>query len=111
MTLYKALSLACYMWYSNIYICGFDNDYFKNYECNESNEIYYQDKHYYTKELGENTLRKVDKNVHSSMSALLLHISSLFSGLEKFKKFPIINLDKDSLVDSFRKSHNLNIYK
>jgi len=111
MTLYKALSLACFMGYSKIYICGFDNDYFKKYQCNENNEIFYEDKHFYTDEIGENTIRKVDKNVHKSMASLLLHISTLFSGLEKFKNYPIINLDKESLVDCFNKHHNLNIYK
>jgi hypothetical protein len=111
MTLYKALSLACFMGYSKIYICGFDNDYFKEYQCNEINEIFYEDKHFYTDEIGEKTIRKVDKNVHKSMSSLLLHISTLFSGLEKFKNYPILNLDKQSLVDCFEKQHNLNIYK
>ena len=111
MTLYKGLSLACFMGYSKIYICGFDNDYFKNYKCNENNDIFYEDKHFYTEEIGENTIRKVDKNVHQSMSSLLLHISTLFSGLEKFKNYPIVNLDKHSLVDCFEKNHNLNIYK
>ncbi|MFD3293599.1 6-hydroxymethylpterin diphosphokinase MptE-like protein [Aquirufa sp. KTFRIE-69F] len=111
MTLYKALSLACYMGYSKIYICGFDNDYFKNYQCNHKNEIYFEDKHFYTNEIGENTIRKVDKNFHKSMSSLLIHISTLFSGLEKFEKYPIINLDCQGLVDAFSKDHNLDIYK
>lgn len=111
MTLYKALSLACYMGYSKIYICGFDNDYFKNYQCNQENEIYFEDKHFYTNEIGENTIRKVDKNFHKTMSSLLIHISTLFSGLEKFKYYPIINLDHQGLVDAFSKDHSLDIYK
>ena len=111
MTLYKALSLSCFMGYSNIYICGFDNDYFKKYQCNNKNEIFYEDRHYYTEEIGENITRKVDKDTHKTMSSLLLHISTLFSGLEKFRRYPITNLDKESLVDAFSKSHNLDIYK
>ncbi len=111
MTLYKALSLACYMGYSKIYISGFDNDYFKNYQCNEENEIFYEDRHFYSFENGEDIIRKVDKEVHKSMSALLLHISTLFSGLEKFTAYPIINLDKNSLVDAFSKKHDIDVYK
>jgi hypothetical protein len=34
----------------------------------------------------------------------------MFSDLEKFRKFDINNLDPNSLVDSFEKTHGLDIY-
>lgn len=110
MTLYKALSMACYMGYEKIYICGFDNDYFKYLKCNSSNEIYYEDRHYYTNEISENTTRFIDKRSHASVAEFLLHISTLFSGLESFRGQQIVNLDPDSLVDAFTKEHSLDVY-
>ncbi len=108
MTLYKALSTAAYMGYEKIYIIGFDNDYFKHLQVDEKNNIYYLDNHFYDKNNSDLTKRK--EEIHYSMGEVLLNTSLLFFGLENFKKLPIINLDNNSLVDCFSKSHNLDVY-
>ena len=35
----------------------------------------------------------------------------IFENYELFKSYKIVNLDKNSLIDSFPKKHNLNVYK
>ena len=109
LTLFKAISAACYMGYEKIYICGFDNDYFKYYQGDEDNNIFFLDNHFYSKENSEPVKRK--QEFHKSMGELLLNISLLFAGLEKFKTKPIINLDKSGLVNSFSKKHSLDVYR
>lgn len=108
MTLFKAISAACYMGYETIYICGFDNDYFKKFEVDEDNNIFVPDEHFYSKENLESVKRK--EQFHKSMGEVLINTTLNFTGLEKFKKNPIINLDKTSLVDSFSKKHDLDVY-
>ena len=34
-----------------------------------------------------------------------------FRSLDKFARFPIVNLDPDSLVDAFSKQHDLDVYR
>jgi hypothetical protein len=108
LTLYKALSAACYMGYETIYICGFDNDYFKKLEVDQDNNIFVSDEHFYSKENLDSV--KYKEEFHKSIGEVLISNTMNFTGLEKFKKNPIINLDKTGLVDSFSKKHDLDIY-
>ena len=107
MTAYKALAMACFMGFKNIYICGFDNNYFKNLFVNENNEIFYEEDHFYDDDSNKS---KIHKTEAKSVGELLYNHHFLFKHLEKFSKYPIINLDKESLVDSFEKKHNLDVY-
>lgn len=109
MTAYKALAAACYMGYSQIYICGFDNDYFLNLIVDEHNDMYYIDRHFYDKSGDQGT--KVRDAHASSVGELLYSHHFLFKDLEKFKNYPIINLSQRGLVDCFPKQHSLDIYK
>jgi hypothetical protein len=109
MTAYKALAIACFMGFEKIYICGFDNDYFKNITVDIENNLYYTNMHF--KEQGDSKIRKVTHSEASNIAELLLDFSSLFEDLYKFPKDRIINLDKESLVDAFSKKHDLDIYK
>ncbi|GAA4408751.1 hypothetical protein GCM10023187_31130 [Nibrella viscosa] len=109
MTSYKALAAACYMGYSQIYICGFDNDYFLNLMVDEHNDMYYIDKHFYDRP-GAAPSRVRDTHANSVGELLYFH-HYLFKHLEKFKNYPIVNLNRQGLVDSFPKQHTLDIYK
>ena len=121
MTAYKALAIACYLGYSRIYVCGFDNDYFKSITASDSNELYYTDNHFYhtqkdgiNEDGGDSTGEspyKVNKEIEGNSTGELLYLHHfLFKHLEKFNKYEIYNLDKNSLVDAFSKHHNLDIY-
>ena len=109
MTAYKALAAACYMGYSQIYICGFDNDYFLNLVVDENNDMYYIDRHFYDKSGGQPS--KVRDANAKSVGELLYFHHFLFKDLEKFSDYPIINLNQQGLVDCFSKHHTLDIYK
>ncbi|MHB8853417.1 MAG: motility associated factor glycosyltransferase family protein [Ignavibacteriaceae bacterium] len=109
MTAYKALAAACYLGFRKIYICGFDNNYFKNLEVDQENNIFYPDDHFYPQE-DVSTKRKVHPIEGRTLSEFLFNQLLLFNHLEKFKGYPIINLDKFGLVDTFSKKHDLDIY-
>lgn len=109
MTSYKALAAACFMGYSQIYICGFDNDYFLNLVVDENNDMYYIDRHFYDKPGAEPS--KVRDTHSGSVGELLYFHHYLFKHLEKFKPYPIINLNQQGLVDVFSKQHSLDIYR
>ena len=106
MTAYKALAIACYLGYDSIYICGFDNDYFKTFSVDENNDIYFSDRHFY--DGGNKT--KSTSNVGRGLGNLLWEQHLLFKHLELFTKHPIINLNPNSLVDAFPKKYSIDVY-
>lgn len=110
MTAYRALSIACYMGYKKIYICGIDNNYFTKVVVNKKNEIFFGNSHFYDKESDEIDYYKIQETDGHTVGELLYNHHFLFKHLEKFAGYPIVNLDPDSLVDSFTKNHDLDIY-
>lgn len=107
MTAYKTLAIACYMGYETIYICGFDNDYFKAISVDENNDAYIIDKHFYDQGIKIRTTPSVGKG----MGDILWEHHRLFKNLELFTHHNITNLNKNGLIDTFSKKHNLNLYK
>jgi hypothetical protein len=108
MTAYRALSVALYMGYDEIYICGFDNSNFLSFQVNEENILLQKDMHFYGTRADE---RILPKSIVRNVADFFLDYSIMFADLYKFSKFNIINLDKNSFVDSFSKKHNIDIYK
>lgn len=118
---YKALAIATYCGYEKIYICGFDNTYIRDLGCDENNKLYRIINHFYldkSKVNDSNYFRDYKMGVgpnekprNRNVSQELLAYSRLFSDLDKFKNYPIVNLDVDSLTDAFPKSAELDIYK
>ncbi len=106
MTAYKALAIVCHLGYDTIYLCGFDNDYFKTISVDENNDIYYVDKHYYDKGAKYWTAPNKGKGVGN----LLWEYHLLFKDLELFANHNIVNLNKNSFVDAFTKKHSLDIH-
>jgi hypothetical protein len=103
MTAYKALSVACFLGYEKIYIGGFDNDYFRSLVVDRENQPSFTDSHFYG-------AAKPIRARNESVGDLLWSYYMLFVGIEKFRRFPIVNLDPDGLVDAFPKSHSLDVY-
>jgi hypothetical protein len=101
----KALSACIYLGYDKIYFIGLDNDYWNNLKVNSSNEILQINRHFYD----DNKLYKKNTGMNS-VSNLLTMCSDMFKSYEKFKKFNIINLDPNGLIDCFSKKHDLDIY-
>ena len=102
----KAIACGVYMGYDEIYICGFDYDNFKKTYVNEDNEIIHEFNHYYDSKDRPSRVINVQKSfghhLHSGALAFIHH--------DKFKRFNIINLHKNSFIDSFPKNKNLNVY-
>lgn len=110
LTLYKALGIACFMGYDSIYICGFDNDWFKTLSVDKNNQMFWDNKHFYSREIDEVTKQKL--TTFQDVPIFLLEMHQVFSGLKKFVgATSIFNLDENSLVDCFSKYHYLDIYK
>jgi hypothetical protein len=109
MTAYKALSIASFMGFKKVYICGFDNDYFKHITVDAENDLYYLNDHF--KEQEDSKIIKVTCNEALNIAELLHGFSSLFEDLYKFPKDRIVNFDSESLLDAFNKKHDLDVYK
>jgi hypothetical protein len=114
MTGYKALSIAAFMGFEKIYICGFDNTYIRDLDCDIDNKLYRRLIHFYSikepisqTKIDENRIKLRDRTVADELLAYI----RLFSDLSRFKKFPIYNLDPNSLTDAFPKDISLDIYK
>jgi hypothetical protein len=106
MTAYKALAIALYMQYEKIYICGMDNDYFKWLETNETNQLFYNDRHFFDN--GKKTSTQGDGD---TVGEFLYHHHFLFAHFSKFPGRSIVNLDKNSLNTHFSKGHDLDVYQ
>lgn len=109
MTAYKALSLACHLGYRKIYIAGFDNSFFKSVEVDAQNEIFYR---YGNAVTGTQSFRAVagwlgGKNV----GEILYNQHFGFIDIEKFRRFPIENLDLEGLINCFPKLNTLDVYR
>jgi hypothetical protein len=110
-TLYKALSIACYRGYSTIYVLGLDNTEFLSYVGTHENITFHNSESYG----GQSSVKEAVsmKDVfHSGMAGRMQSYAHLFGDLNKFKEFNIINLDQSSLTDTFPKielSHDLSV--
>ncbi|MGJ0353774.1 6-hydroxymethylpterin diphosphokinase MptE-like protein [Aliarcobacter cryaerophilus] len=108
MTAYKAIAIASYLGFNKIYICGFDNNWFKTIEVDENNSLFYYNNHASLQACSGKHF--VKPNEARNIGNLLYQHSFLFNNLYNFPK-NIINLDKESLTDAFVKKHNLDVYK
>lgn len=108
MTAYKAIAMALYLCFDKIFICGFDNDYFKSLLVNKTNEMFYQNEHFFKQ--SDSSIIKINKEEAKNISELLYSHSFLFSDLYRFPKNKIINLNPNSLIDAFDKNHDLDVY-
>jgi hypothetical protein len=89
-TLYKVLSVAMHLGYSNIYIIGLDNTEFYNYRGDISNHLY-------------NQAADMSLVFESGIAGRMQSYAHLFGDLSKFPTDKIINLDPKSLTDAFPK--------
>ncbi|CAN5919010.1 hypothetical protein BH11MYX2_BH11MYX2_15210 [soil metagenome] len=105
-TAYKALSIACYLGYERVYLCGVDNDSFRSLSVDNENVKRSRYRHFYDAD-GE----WQDFVSTNPLWEDLYYTALTFRSLEKFKGLPIVNLDPESLVDSFSKHHDLDVYR
>ena len=100
----KALTACIHLGYKKIYICGFDNNHWNNIKVDENNKIFQINRHFYDND------EYLQNFTTPSVGNLLNKSSGIFKSYDKFKKYNIVNLDPNGLIDSFTKKHNLDIY-
>lgn len=107
-TAFFAISLAKSLGYKKIYICGFDNSYFRDFEVDEDGTMHIRHKHYYDK---KNTDTRVPC-LYGSSAEFFFDTYRHFHYLEKisYKRGEIENVARSSFVSSIRRNFNLNIY-
>jgi hypothetical protein len=106
MTAYKALAISLYLGYDKVFICGMDNDYFKELEADQDNRLYYNDRHFFGE--AKKTSTEVDGD---TVGEFLYTHHFLFSHFAKFPRGRIVNLHKNSLNTHFPKGHTLDVYR
>lgn len=92
-----------FLGFKNIYIAGYDNNYFKTIEVDKNNKIHYLENHAFKQ--GGTDKYSYEKDKSLNLAKLLLIWSYSFLDLCSFPK-NIINLDENSLIDAFKK-HNI----
>lgn len=105
-TSHKTIAAAVHMGYRRVYLIGLDNSIFRNVVVNENNVLGDNPSHFYDSDTTPTLMHK--KSVFpSGMQDYLYDQSTLFLDLRRsFTKKFIVNLDINSLTDSFRKSGN-----
>ena len=98
-TVYKAIAMALWFSYKEIYLLGLDNTYPRDLYSDKNNSILNLENHAGIK----NSILDMT-NLYGSFSDVLIEISYLFKDIEKFSKFKnIYNLDIYSLTNVFKK--------
>lgn len=102
-TLYKALAVACFMEFDEIFILGFDNTEFLGYRGNLNNETEFEETVYAPIKRGRTYTGKYVQPFAYGMAGRMQSYAHLFGDLTLFRSCPIKNLDPNSLTDTFRK--------
>ena len=104
LTAYKALAVANYLGYRRISVLGIDNTMYQGLHVSLSNQILLKDHHFYRSDKDVDLSKFFPNGVADyfyDLSLCFMYLKSCFSKLNH-----VINLDEQSLVDSFTKSNS-----
>lgn len=109
LTALYALVLAKQLNYDRIYIAGFDNSYFKNFEVNEEGKCTLKHIHYYDKNDAITTVTPLA----NSTAEVFYDIYKHFYFIQKITKDDcrFINVAKETYISTIPIDHTLDIYK
>lgn len=107
-TAFFALSLAKMLGYQKIYICGFDNSYFLDFEVLDDGAMCIRHKHYYDDQVSETKV----KCLYGSTSEFFMDIHRHFSFLEKIISSDprFFNIAKTTFLNKATRSFVLDVY-
>ncbi len=113
-TAFNALIAAIYFGYEKIYICGFDNSYFRSFCVDEKNRQFLKDEHFYAGK--KDDIRYMDPDKFGPTSHSFYNTYRHFKFLEKIAKHnkegvQIYNVAKTTYTDAFARDFSLDIYK
>lgn len=108
-TAFFAISLAKMIGYENIYICGFDNSYFKDFSVSPDGELFVHHKHYYEK----NSLNTRVPSLYKETSQFFFDVYRHFLYIEKISKGSrqIKNIALESYLSCVPRDFTLDVYK
>lgn len=107
-TAFFALSLAKMLCYENIYICGFDNSYFKDFHIKQDGNMAILHRHYY-----DNEQQSIEVPcLYESTSEFFFDTYRHFFYLEKifYLQKNMKNIAKKTYLSSIEKEENLDVY-
>lgn len=97
-----AISIALYLGYQKIYICGLDNDQWLTTKVRKDNNIFYKSSYFYENPKTYNPGRDIYEYLNK--------LNEIYRSYRKLKNSKIINLDEKSTISYFSKNHKLDIY-
>lgn len=108
-TAFHALRLAIQLGYKEIYICGFDNSYFKDFGLNGEGRLVIRHRHYYD---GEDKNIEVP-SVYKKTSEFFFDTYRHFFYLEKILggKKNVFNIAKNTYLSEVERCFDLDVYK
>jgi hypothetical protein len=105
LTAYKAIAAGIYMGYRNVFLIGFDGSTFASTVVDEDNHLFEGKNNNSDTEFTPNV--NLDSYFPNGIADLLFANSSAFLDLRKcFKNENVVNLQRDSYLDAFRKANN-----
>lgn len=109
LTALHALRVAKHLGYKNIYICGFDNSYFKDFEVGDTGEMVIRHRHYYD---GKSNDVEVPC-LYERSSEFFFDTYRHFHYIEKITKTDggFLNVALHTYLSSIRRDLTLDIYK
>lgn len=103
LTAYKALAIAGWLGYEKIYIIGFDNSYYLNFEVNQRGQLEHKGARHFFAEPPPDSA--ADNEYPGGMGDVLIDCGIAINDLHKFfRGFPITNLDVASNSSAFEKT-------
>jgi Protein of unknown function DUF115 len=109
LTALHALRIAKYLGYEKIYLCGFDNSYFKDYEVKRDGEMVIRHRHYYD----EHSVNVDVPCIYSQSSEFFFDSYRHFKYIEKITHASpqFKNIAAITYISSIERSTKLDVYK
>lgn len=108
-TAFYALSLSFDLGYESIYICGYDNSYFKTYCVDEDNNQFFKNEHFY-----QSSKLYLPSEKYGPTSHIFFDIYQHFKYLEKIRDLSaakVFNIAKVTYTDAFARDFSLDVYE
>ena len=107
LTAYKAMSISIFLGYQKTYILGIDNSNYRNLVFTPNNQVLQQPFHFEDYGLTTNFTQTLGFNA----AKYFLDLAEILDDLELFKGYNILNLDTDSIIDTFEKVSDYSFLK
>lgn len=112
-TAFTAISVAIHLGYKNIFLCGYDNSYFREFAVDRENRRILQNRHFY--DSAEAAKREMSAEEFGPISNIFLDFSRHFRYLEKISALKpldvrISNIALTTYTDAFPRNFDLDIY-